>query len=327
MRILITGSEGVLGSKLKTELRFRGNEVYGCDLAHSSDEQVMRADIAERRQLTRVFQWARPDIVYHFAAEFGRFNGESYYEQLWKSNCIGTQNVIEECLVNNALLAFASSSEAYGMADDYAPSTEDFKEGWLDKYAPQFHNNYALTKWVNERQIFMAARNKGLKSVVFRFFNAYGPGEYYSPFRSVVCLFTYAMLKGTPITVYRNYYRTHMFINDWCRTIANLSDRLTLERILRRAPSLWEGSGGSGVPVFNIGGREYESVEALKDKILNSIGESSSKITYLDAELANVISKKPDNSLAEEFLNHNPTTTLNEGLPSTVAWMKQEYGL
>ncbi len=287
----------------------------------------MRADIAERRQLTRVFQWARPELVYHFAAEFGRLNGESYYEQLWKSNCIGTQNVIEECLINDSLLAFASSSEAYGMADDYAPATEDFREGWLDKYAPQFHNNYALTKWVNERQIFMAARNKGLKAVVFRFFNAYGPGEFYSPFRSVVCLFTYALLKGTPITVYKNYYRTHMFINDWCNTIANLSSQLYLDRILRRSRDLWVGSGGSGVPVFNIGGTEYESVEALKDKILSAIGESSSKIIYLDAELANVISKKPDNGLAEEFLGHNPVTTLDQGLPSTIAWMRKEYGL
>lgn len=328
MRILITGSEGVLGTKLKTELRQRGNEVFGCDLAHSADPQVMRADVAERRQLARAFDFAKPELVYHFAAEFGRMNGQEYYEQLWRSNATGTRNVIEETIRANAVMAFASSSEAYGMADDYAPIHEDFKEVWLDRYAPQFHNEYALSKWTNERQIYMAARNEKLKAIVLRFFNAYGPGEKYSPYRSVVCLFTYRLLKGLPITVYKNYFRTHMFINDWCQTVANLSDPYRLTLIMRKAQhSYWEGSGNSGVPVFNIGGREYESIEYLKDQIVTMIGGTQSEITYSDAEKANVVSKKPDIWLAKQWLGHDPTTTLEDGLPPTIAWIKKEYGL
>lgn len=328
MRVLITGSEGVLGSNLKVELRKRGHEVFGCDLAHSSDAQVIRADVAERRQLARAFDFAKPEVVYHFAAEFGRMNGQEYYEQLWRSNAIGTRNVIEECLKHKAVLAFASSSEAYGMADDYAPLHEDFQEDWLDKYAPQFHNEYALSKWVNERQIFMAAKNEGLKAVVFRFFNAYGPGEKYSPYRSVVCLFTYRLLKGLPITIYKNYYRTHMFINDWAQGVANLVNEENFKLIMRKASLFeWPGSGRSKVPVFNIGGREYESVEALANKIITLIGGTKSDITYLDAEKANVVSKKPNNHAAEQWLLHNPTTTLDEGLPPTIDWIKKEYGL
>jgi dTDP-glucose 4,6-dehydratase len=323
MRILITGSEGVLGSTLKKELRKRGHDVYGCDLLHSSDEQVQRADVSERRQLTRVFDFSQPTFVYHFAAEFGRMNGQEYYEQLWKTNCIGTRNVIEECVRTEAQLIFASSSEAYGMADDYAPKGHDFNEEWLDYYAPQFHNEYALTKYTNERQITMAARNDGLDAIILRFFNAYGPGEPYNPYRSVVCLFTYRLLKGLPITVYKDYYRTHMFIDDWCQTVANVAD----PHLQLGWTANWKGSGGTNVPVFNIGGTEYESIETLKDKIVNLIGGSSSAITYLDAEKANVISKKPGNALAQIFLGHNPTTTLDEGLPLTIDWMKKEYGL
>src|SRR5258708_2987826 len=328
MRILITGSRGVLGTKLKQELRQRGHDVYGCDLMHSEDPQEIRADVAERRQLARAYDFAKPEVVYHYAAEFGRSNGQEYYENLWRSNATGTQNVIEECLRTNSVLAFASSSEAYGMADDYASMREDFMEGWLDKYAPQFHNQYALTKWVNERQIFMAARNENLKAVVFRFFNAYGPGERYSPYRSVVCLFTYRLLKGLPITVYKNYFRTHMFINDWAQGVANLSDPYRLKLILRRAQMMdWEGSGRSGVPVFNIGGQEYESVEALKDKIVDLIGGTTSEVTDLDEEKENVVYKKPNNHGAEMWLDHKPTTMLSEGLPPTITWIRKEYGL
>lgn len=327
MRVLITGSEGVLGSTLKRELRQRGLDVYGCDQTHSADPQVMRADISSRRQLARVFDFAKPDLVYHFAAEFGRMNGQEYYEQLWNANAVGTRNTIEECLRTKSALAFASSSEAYGMADDYAPKGEDFREEWLDQFAPQFHNEYALTKWANERQIFMAARNEGLRSVVFRFFNAYGPGERYSPYRSVVCLFTYRLLKGLPITIYKNYYRTHMFINDWCHGVANLTNPNTFYNLFSKQEIDWLGSGNSKVPVFNIGGTEYESVEALKDKIVALIGGTKSEITYLDAEKANVVSKKPDNELASIWLGHNPITPLDAGLPPTIAWIRKEYGL
>lgn len=327
MKVLITGSEGVLGSTLKQELRKRGHSVFGCDLVHASDPQTMRTDIAERRQVDRLFDFVdRPDIVYHFAAEFGRMNGQDYYEQLWKTNCIGTRNVIEACIKSKSKLVFASSSEAYGMADEYAPKGEDFHENWLDYYAPQFHNEYALTKYTNERQITMAARNEKLDACILRFFNAYGPGERYSPYRSVVCLFTYRLLKGLPITVYKNYYRTHMFIGDWCKTVANIANQPTFDLIGMN--KYWAGNGNTPyVPVFNIGGEEYESVEALKDKIVNLIGGTASQITYLDAEKANVISKKPDNSLARIWLAHDPKTTLNEGLPSTVAWIRKEYSL
>lgn len=326
MRILITGSEGVLGSTLKKELRRRGHNVFGCDLMHAPDEQVQRADIAERRQLARVFEMSKPDLVYHFAAEFGRMNGQEYYEQLWRTNCIGTRNVIEESINAKAKMVFASSSEAYGMADDYAPKGQDFQERWLDLYAPQFHNEYALTKYTNERQITMAARNDKLDAVILRFFNAYGPGEPYSPYRSVVCLFTYRLLKGLPITVYRNYYRTHMFINDWCQGVANISREDVFSSI--GFNKNWDGSGGTEyVPVFNIGGEEYESVEALTNKIIKLIGGTKSEITYLDAEKANVVSKKPNNLLANLWLDHNPSTTLDQGLPPTIDWIREKYGL
>ena len=167
MRILITGSEGVLGSTLMTELRRRGFMPYGCDLQHSSDPYVFRADISEFRQIERVFERVRPDLVYNLAAEFGRKNGQDFYEQLWKTNCIGTRNVIELCTKFKAKLAHASSSEAYGMADTYAAGRK-LEEADLDKFAPQFHNEYALTKYTNERQITMASRNQGLDAVIFR---------------------------------------------------------------------------------------------------------------------------------------------------------------
>lgn len=329
MRILVTGSEGVLGTTLMNELRRRGHMPFGCDLQHSSDPYVFRADIGQYRQIARVFEKVQPHLVYNLAAEFGRKNGQDFYEQLWVSNCIGTRNVIELCIKFGAKMAHASSSEAYGMADDYAAGRK-LEEADLDKFAPQFFNEYALTKYTNERQITMAARNDNLDALIFRFFNVYGPPELYNPYRSVVCQFAYKLLTGNDITVYKNSYRTHLWIGDWANTVANVADETFYDTIA--FTKNWPGSGGTDyVPVFNIGGRGVESTEHMLNLLQEIVGKNNnaldSQITVLEAEESNVASKEPDNLMAETWLGHNPTKPFREGLEETVAFLKDTYGL
>lgn len=322
MRILITGSEGVLGSTLKQELRRRGHNVFGLDLTHSADPQVMRADISERRQLTRAFDLAAPEIVFHFAAEFGRKNGEEYFEQLWYSNCIGTQNVIEECVRVRAVMVFASSSEAYGISEDYSQD-RSLHEGMLDEVVPRFHNQYALSKYTNERQIQIAVRNHGLRAVILRMFNVYGPPERYSPFRSVVCQFAYKLLNGDPVTVNREGRRSHLWIGDWANTVAGIPERLNL---ILNIP-IWPGSGRTPyLPVFNIGGDTYESIPELYVR-LTQIVPTRAEDVFVDAESANTATKLPSHSAARQHLDHYPKMSIDQGLRLTVDFLRREYGL
>ena len=98
MRILVTGGLGTVGAGLIKELRTRGHHVVSCDLHHQADEigfslrtdvespQYARCDVGEFQQIERVFDRMGPfDYVYHCAAEFGRWNGEDFYETLWKT--------------------------------------------------------------------------------------------------------------------------------------------------------------------------------------------------------------------------------------------------
>lgn len=331
MRIFITGIEGVLGSVLAKELRDRGHEVYGCDLRHSADPNVVRADISNNRQLFNAM-WPvvdilanrRYDLVFHFGAEFGRKNGQEYYEDLWTTNCIGTRNVIEQCVTWEIPLVFASSSEAYGLSELYN-NGEPLREEMLDYHVPQFHNEYALSKFTNERQIFTAVRNDRLKAIVLRFFNIYGPPERYSPYRSVVCQFAWKMLTNQPLTVNREGRRSHLWIGDWAHTVAGITEWFKFNRLFDDcAPKIWPGAGGTpGVPVFNIGGTEYESIEELYLRLKELIPESSSVATFQNSEPANSATKRPNNRLAQEWLDHDPLMSLQAGLEKTVAELRK----
>jgi len=107
-KILITGIMGTLARPLKRELETRGHDVWGTDLQHQAEQKYYRADVANFRQLERVFEQDY-DFVYHLAAEFGRINGEEYYDTLWTTNVIGTRNILEIQKRRKFKLIFASS--------------------------------------------------------------------------------------------------------------------------------------------------------------------------------------------------------------------------
>ena len=105
MKVLVTGVKGVVGSKLREVLKLKGHSVFGVDLFHTNevyghglgkvnDDNYFRCDIGEYRQIKEVIDYVKPEIVFNCAAEFGRWNGEHFYEQVWKSNAIGLKNII-----------------------------------------------------------------------------------------------------------------------------------------------------------------------------------------------------------------------------------------
>jgi dTDP-glucose 4,6-dehydratase len=71
-----------LGTNLVRELRKRGHEVIALDQGNTDREDYIRADVRNYRQLERVFDKGDFDLVYHLAAEYGRWNGEDFYENL-----------------------------------------------------------------------------------------------------------------------------------------------------------------------------------------------------------------------------------------------------
>jgi dTDP-glucose 4,6-dehydratase len=316
MRILVTGGLGIVGTGLISELRSRGHYVVSCDLYHQPDEVgfslrtdvekplYARCDVGEFRQIERVFERMGPfDYVYHCAAEFGRWNGEDFYETLWRTNAIGTKNIIRLQERLGFKLIHFSSSEVYG---DWP---ELMAESVMDEYEIKQMNDYAMTKWVNEMQVRNSAIQYGTQSVVVRLFNTYGPGEYYSPYRSVNCRFLYCALTGHPFTVFRGHYRTSTFLADTVRTAANISENFK--------------SGET----YNIGGVTHHSIEELADVVLKVTGADSKLVEYRESEILTTKIKQVDISKAIRDLGHKNSYDLEEGMGITANWMRSVYNL
>ena len=316
MRILVTGSKGVVGQKLVRELSERGHHVFGVDIQHHPGEvgyiqrmsneewTYSRCDIGEYRQIERVFKTAGPfDLVYNCAAEFGRWNGEDYFEQLWKSNLIGLKNIIRLQEEHKFKLVHFSSSEVYG---DYE---ETMFEDVMDKVEIKQMNDYAISKWANEMQIQNSIKIFGTETVVVRLFNTYGPGEYYHPYRSVNCKFCYHALHNLSVTVYQGHYRSSTYIDDCVRTVANISDNFISGR------------------TYNIGSDQFHDIETLADIIWKYTKAPISLIEYKESEMLTTKLKKVDIELSVKELKHKQTIPLEEGVKKTIDWMKEYYRL
>jgi dTDP-glucose 4,6-dehydratase len=316
MRVLVTGGLGTVGAGLVAELRSRGHHVVSCDLHHQPDELgfslrtdvesplYARCDVGEFRQIERVFERSGPfDYVYHCAAEFGRWNGEDFYETLWRTNVIGTKNMIRLQERLKFRLIHFSSSEVYG---DWP---EIMVETVMDEYEVKQLNDYAMTKWVNEMQVRNSALQYGTQSVVVRLFNTYGPGEYYSPYRSVNCRFLYCALKGFPWTVFRGHSRTSTYLADTVRTLANITNNFKPGQ------------------TYNIGGTDIHSIEELSDVVLKVTGASPSLVRHQDSEILTTKLKRVDTSKSVRDLDHKNSYSLEDGMGLTARWMRKVYAV
>ena len=304
-QILVTGGAGFIGSNLIRELSSRGHGVVSCDLSSAGVDDSVRCDVREFRQLQRLFEKSPFEYVYHLAAEYGRWNGEDYYENLWRTNAIGTKNIIRLQEKYKFRLIFFSSAEVYG--DFSGQLTEDV----MERMPVRQLNDYAITKWAGELICLNSAEQFGTETVRVRPVNCYGPGEHYTPYRGFIPKFIYSALAKKSYIVFKRHKRIIDFVEDSCRTFANIVNHFRPGE------------------VYNVGGRpEWEmDIKSYSDLVLEAVGRDKSLVTYKDAEPFTTRVKHIDCTKAVRDLKHDPKIGPHEGIKRTVEWMRKVHGV
>ena len=216
-KILVTGGAGYIGTHTVLTLQQSGYEVVILDnLSQGSQELVedvldaklVIGDICDRQLLDEIFQRDRFLGVIHlagsaFVAESMR-NPALYY----RNNVVGTLTLLEAMAdAQIGAIVFASTCATYGIPENGRPISE------VDRQLPI--NPYGASKLMVERLLADFDRAYGVKSVIFRFFNAAGAdpkgrlGEIHDPEPHLIPrVLNTALGKHAQISIYGTDYPT-----------------------------------------------------------------------------------------------------------------------
>lgn len=181
-RVLITGITGLIGSHLADYLvTLPGVEVYGFKRWRSSGENVVHlrgrvemieGDIEDGSSVERALELAKPDRIFHLAAQ-------SYPRESWdapiatfNANVVGTINLLEAVRRKglDPAIHIACSSAEYGfIRPEEVPITEDHA---LRPLSP-----YGVSKVAQELLGYQYHANFGLRTFMTRSFNHIGPRQ------------------------------------------------------------------------------------------------------------------------------------------------------
>lgn len=102
-KILLTGGAGFIGTRLKAGLENQGHNVQVYDLVNGDD-------ICDKYKLDNLVNKEKFNIIINLAAKAGVPMGEEYYEEFFKTNCVGLKTLIEVCKKHKSKLVHFSSS-------------------------------------------------------------------------------------------------------------------------------------------------------------------------------------------------------------------------
>lgn len=258
--ILVTGGAGYIGSHAVLALQKAGYGVVVLDSLEyghrNSVEEILKAELVvghttDRPLLDKLFATHDIAAVMHFAAYIAV--GESVQDpaRYYHNNVVGTLTLLEAMLEAHIdRFVFSSTAATYGV-----PQTDAIAEDH-----PQIPiNPYGESKLMVERMLRDFDAAYGLKSVIFRYFNAAGAdpsgaiGEDHTPETHLIPLILFAALgKREQITIFGTDYSTpdgtcirdYVHVNDLAAAHV-----LGLEYLLNGGPSdafnLGNGSGFS----------------------------------------------------------------------------------
>ena len=293
----MTGGAGFIGSNLVDLLLARGDEVHVLDdLSKGSRDNVpagARLHVADIREPDAVFDDARPEAVFHLAAQADvRVSVEKPALDA-DVNVLGTIRILEAARRHQAKVVFASSGgAAYGECDGPAPESAP-----LLPLAP-----YGTSKVCGEEYLATWNRLYGTSHVSLRLGNVYGPRQMPHGEAGVVAIFMGLLRDGGTPTIFGDGSQTrdYVYVGDVADAMVRALDR----------------DGGT----YNIGTGIETSVIELFGAVRAASGVARDP-AFAPARLGELQRSVLDPALAGRELGWRPDRSLAQGLSATWDWI------
>ena len=115
MRVLITGSQGMLGRRL-SELLSGDMELYGCGRSKPSadlDYIYDSVDLTNFSATKKILTTIQPEVIFHLAAKTQVDDCELKPKEAWENNSLATQNLLNASQKFNPIIFYLSSDYVF----------------------------------------------------------------------------------------------------------------------------------------------------------------------------------------------------------------------
>ncbi len=312
MKMLVTGGAGFIGSNFifymrKThpdyellcvdKLTYAGNLKTLDPIMKDPKFQFVRADIADRMEMYRLFEEEKPDTVVNFAAESHVDRSIENPAVFLETNVMGTQVLLD-------------ASRKYGVKRYHQVSTDEVYGDlpldrpdlfFTEKTPLHTSSPYSASKASADLLCNAYQRTYGMPITISRCSNNYGPYQF--PEKLIPLMIANA-LADKPLPVYGEglNVRDWLYVEDHCAAID-----LILE----------EGKVGQ---VYNIGGHnEMRNIDIVKI-ILKALDKPESLITHVTDRKGHDMRYAIDPAFIHAELGWLPKTKFEDGIQMTIQW-------
>ncbi|MEM2293940.1 MAG: GDP-mannose 4,6-dehydratase [Candidatus Bathyarchaeia archaeon] len=300
MKVLITGGAGFIGHNVAIFLRDFGFDVAVFDnLKRSAEFSVKRlaerniplikGDVLNAHTLNEALRDV--DVVIHAAAYINVKESFKRPTLYLKNNVIGTASVAEACLNKGVkLLIYLSSAAVYG---------EPISTPISETHPTNPISPYGLSKMMGEEVVKFYSKY-GLKHVILRLFNVYGPRQS-KAYAGVITRFIERAVEGFQPIIYGDGEQTRDFVH-----VKDVSEAIkqTMERDVVNE-------------TFNIGSGAPTKIKELANLVIN-LANLKCKPVYRHPRAGDIKHSYADISKAKRLLGFRPKVSLKEGLKELI---------
>lgn len=295
-RILITGSNGFIGSHLTRYFHEKGAFVLGVVRRVKTSPREVSINLTNRKLFLSVVKKFRPDALFHLASEALVESGQKDPYYTFHNNIESALNVLDVCKETNvSRIIMASTVHVYG--DAPFPYRED------EPARPS--RPYETSKTCADLIAQSYADTYGLPVLIPRFVNIYGPGDM-NDSRIVPKTITSLLQGKKPVLWGGSAKRDYLYIDDVLRAY-DLLGKITDVQLERNR-------------IFNFASGHSITAKNMVKKIIGIMGENT-KIRIISKERLQELDKQEVYwNKAKNVLGWTPKVSLDSGLTKTIMW-------
>ncbi len=324
-RILITGGTGFIGYHLAKHILENDNAKIDLidnlsrgkidkdlkSLLKNKNLKLIKKDLTDPKALYPLKE--KYDDIYHLAAINGTKNFYEKPQEVLRVNILTLIYLLEWMKDKQlqAKLLFTSSNEAYaGALESFGklkiPTPENVPLVISDSYNPRW--SYAGSKLIGEQLVIHYSKSYGLKSIVVRPHNFYGPRAGHD--HVIPEFFKKIQKKTDPFTIYgATDTRSFCYIDDAVKAM-----RLLLESDV---PKL------NPIETVHIGSNDETMILDLAKKMFDLTGWKPKSIKIKSSPKGSVKRRRPEIKKIKKLINWHPETSLEKGLKKTIEWYNE----